>query len=159
MTMKLSGPRTTKSLPGRPWTKAQFDAIQEIKGKVTDVGVVPEKDCLECRLLSENIELALHAAGVQLYGDDTLGDVLRGTSIFVRFPAGTDMDNAPLLIALKKAGLNPGFGIHPPGSIVPMRTDIPVIFVGERPPVYSQFLYVPPGSTSWTVLPLRKSAP
>lgn len=52
----------------RPWTKEQFEAIQEIKGVVTDVGILWEEHCIECEVLGEYIESALHSAGARIYG-------------------------------------------------------------------------------------------
>jgi len=46
----------------RPWTKAQFDVIQEIKGVVKDVGVISQQHCAECDSLAMDIEIALNAA-------------------------------------------------------------------------------------------------
>ena len=139
----------------RPWTKAQFDAIQEIKGKVTDVGLFSEKDCIECRLFADHIELALNAAGVKLYGDDTL-DWMRGTTgIHISLPLGSDLFNDPLVVALRNAGLNPGTGSHNPPEWSPVRTDIRVIYVGERSPLLATFPYFPSGRAGWTWHPLK----
>jgi hypothetical protein len=139
----------------RSWKKEQFDAIQAIHDKVKDVGVIPEKDCLECHLFAEDIQLAFHAAGAQLYGDDSLGDVVRGTGIAVRLPIGADLTNDPLIVALRNAGLNPFAMFHLPSAMSPTRVDIPIIFVGEKFPQYAEFPYSPTGSSQWTVLPLR----
>lgn len=142
------------AMEARPWTKAQFDALQEVKGKVTDVGIFPEKGCLECRMFAGNIALALHAAGVRLYGDDSI-DWNSGTGIMVWLPEAADMNNDPLVKALKDAELRPGWAHHVPLNWSPVRTDIPVIFVGENPPQFSGFPYAPNGQSSWTILPLR----
>jgi hypothetical protein len=142
------------AMEARPWTKAQFDAIQELKGKVTDVGVIAEKGCIECGLFADHIELALHAAGVQLYGDDNL-DWVRGTGIHVSLPIGLDLFNDPLVKALRDAGLNPGALHHNPPEWSPVRTDIRVIFVGEKFPLFSSFPYFPTGASQWTILPLK----
>jgi hypothetical protein len=34
------------AMQARSWTKDQFSALQALKGKVTDIGVFPERDCL-----------------------------------------------------------------------------------------------------------------
>lgn len=141
------------SLSARSWTKAQFDAIQEIKGKVTDVGVIAEKDCLECRLFADHIELALHSAGVRLYGDLSI-DLMRGTGIHVTLPVGSDLFNDPLVVALRNAGLYPGASFHNP-QWSPVRTDIRVIFVGEKFPLMFGYPYYPGERAQWTYLPLK----
>jgi len=137
----------------RPWSEAQFDAIQEVKGKITDVGIYPEKGCLECQLFSEHIELALHAAGVQIHEDDNL-DWMTGTGVMVWLPEPAE-ENDPLVKALKDAGLNPGSAGFSQPNLSPVRTDIRVIFVGEKFPTLPGFPYSPSGQTQWTLLPLR----
>lgn len=144
------------AMEARPWAKAQFDAIQEVKGQVTDVGVSPEKDCLECRMFADHIELALHSAGVRIHGDDSL-DWMRGTGIMVWLPQGSNLVSDPLIKALSDAGLNPGATHHNPPEWSQVRTDIPVIFVGERWVPFSSFPYSPNGQAQWAILPLRNS--
>lgn len=138
----------------RPWKKEQFDAIQEIKGVVTDVGILWQGHCLECQVLGEYIASALHSAGAQIYGVRSDPDFV-GTGIFARLPIGSDLNNHPLIVALWKAELNPLSAYHIP-EFSKIRTDIPVIFVLER---YLPFLavpYQPPGQTRWTILPIEK---
>jgi hypothetical protein len=146
------------AMQARPWTEEQFDAIQEIKGKVTDVGIFPEKGCIECRLLANHIELALHVAGVQLYGDESI-DWTSGTGVMVYLPdkeAAAGFMTDPLVAALHKAGLSPGVVRHNPPEWSPVRTDIRVIFVGEKFPQLPDFPYSPKvGATQWSELPLR----
>jgi hypothetical protein len=141
------------ALEARPWSKANFDALQKLKGKVTDVGVYSERGCIECGLFAWHIELALHAAGVRLYADDSI-DWMRGTGIMVRLPKGSDLANNPLFVALRDAGLNPGVGFHNETAWSPVRTDIPVIFVGEKFPLLAEFPFFPSGQSQWTILPL-----
>jgi hypothetical protein len=50
----------------RTWTKEQFDAVQAIRGKVTDVGILVQQNCLECVMFAGHLELALHQAGVHI---------------------------------------------------------------------------------------------
>ena len=137
----------------RPWGKEQFDAIQEIKGVVTDVGILWPEHCIECQLLGRYIESALHSAGVQIYG--ARGGDATGTGIFVRLPIGSDLNNHPLIIALGKAGLNP-VSAYQFLEFSKIRTDIPVVFVGERSPALLAMPYQPPGQTSWTELRIEK---
>jgi hypothetical protein len=136
----------------RPWKKEQFDAIQEIKGVVTGVGILWPEHCIECQLLGRYIESALVSAGVQIYG--ARGGPDTGVGIFVHLPIGSDLNNHPLIIALGKAGLKPASAYHFPDSKI--RTDIPVIFVGERSPALLAMPYQPPGQTSWTELRIER---
>jgi hypothetical protein len=149
------------AMQARPWTKSQFDALQAVKGKVSRVGIFPEKGCLECGLFAGDIELALHSAGVEIYRDDNL-DWMSGTGIHVWLPRDSsppsDKSSDPLIAAMSEAGLYPGFGFHNPPELSPVRTDIPVIFVGEKPPSFSGFPYSPIGSSQWTMGPLRNPA-
>ena len=138
----------------RPWMKEQFDAIQDIKGVVKDVGVVSQQHCIECLLLSGHIELALHVADVQLYEDHSF--LWEATGIDVLLPAEYDLESSPLVDALKKAGLNPGVQHHLPPEISKIRTDIPVIFVGERFPEHLSDPYSPKAVSGWKILPLAK---
>jgi hypothetical protein len=142
------------ALQARSWTEAQFDAIQEIRGKVPGVGVFAERNCLECSMFADYIEIALHTAGVELYGDDTL-DWLHGTGIHVSLPQGSDLSNDPLLVILRKAGLNPAASFHIKSEWSRVRTDIPVIFVGEKFPLIAEFPFYPKGASRWTMLPLK----
>jgi hypothetical protein len=107
------------AMQARPWTKSQFDALQAVKGKVSSVGIFPEKGCLECGMFAGDIELALHSAGVEIYRDDNL-DWMSGTGIHVWLPRDpappSDKSNDPLVAALREAGLYPGFGLHNPSE-------------------------------------------
>jgi hypothetical protein len=92
----LEKERATTS--ARPWTKDQFDAIQQIKGLVSDVGILWPQNCPECMSLASDIETALHSAGAQIYGSHGISDNL-ATGIFVRLPVGSDLNEHPLLLA------------------------------------------------------------
>jgi hypothetical protein len=140
----------------RPWSQAQFDAIQEIKGSVTDVGILWADRCFECQMFGTDIETALHSAGAQIYGahpSEPMG--ANSSGIFLKLPVGSDQENHPLVVALRKAGLNPSVSYHIP-EFSKIRTDIPVIFVGERFPSILSMPYQPPGQSSWTMFPLEK---
>jgi|SRR5271155_3258955 len=136
----------------RPWTKEQFDAIQEIKGTVTDVGILWPEHCIECEMLGDYIASALHSAGAQIHGAHGVSDYT-GTGIYVRLPVGSDLNKHPLIVALGKAGLNP-MSVHHIPQYSKIRTDLPVIFVGERVLTILAMPYEPPGT--WTPLPIEK---
>jgi hypothetical protein len=140
----------------RVWKKEQFDALQALRGTVADVGVISQRNCLECRSFANHIELALHQAGVQLYGDDTL-DPIQLTGIAVYLPHDENFDTSPLVLALRAAELNPAVMRHVDTS--QMRIDIPVIVVGEKPVPYFAMPFFPalPSGTQWTRHPLRKA--
>jgi hypothetical protein len=92
----------------RPWAKDQFDAIQDIKGVVKDVGILWESHCIECQLFADQITKALAYAGVRLYGAHETEEIGSSeTGIFVSLPTGSDLEKHPLVVALKKARLNP----------------------------------------------------
>jgi hypothetical protein len=76
----------------------------------------------------------------------------------VWLPAAADIVNDPLVKALRDAGLNPGTGRHNPPELSPVRTDIRVIFVGEKFPLLSAFPYSPAGQSGWTIKPLKNPA-
>jgi hypothetical protein len=140
----------------RPWAKDQFDAIQDIKGVVKDVGILWESHCIECQLFADQITKALAYAGVQLYGAHETEEIGSSeTGIFVSLPTGSDLEKHPLVVALKKARLNPATTFHVE-AFSKIRTDIPVIFVGERFPTILTFPYAPPGLKWWTILPIEK---
>jgi hypothetical protein len=140
----------------RPWTKEQFDAIQEIKGSVTDVGILWASHCSDCQILALSIEMALVSAGVQIYGSHAASEDLSGSGVFVKLPVGSDLGTHPLVIALRKAGLYPGGAMHHIPEFSKIRTDIPVIFVGDRFAPMLAVPYQPPGLTKWTTLPIEK---
>lgn len=149
------------SLEARPWTKQQYDAIQSIKGRLPNVGIIAQTDCVECLLFSHDLVSAFHDAGAEIFGDVTqtfqLG--MRGTGIFVFLPAGAgDGSNDPVIVALKKADLMPGWMRMDAqfGERFSIRTDVPIIQVGERFPQYENFPYTPKGGTSFTIHSLRK---
>jgi hypothetical protein len=152
--LRLDLEREQVKTSARPWTKEQFDAIQEIKGTVTGVGILWPEHCMECQVLGQYIASALHSAGAQIYGGHGVSD-FTATGIFVRLPVGSDLNKHPLMVALGKAGLNPLSAHHVPQDSK-IRTDIPVIFVGERFPAILAMPYQPPGQASWTMLPLEK---
>jgi vacuolar-type H+-ATPase subunit I/STV1 len=134
----------------RSWTKDQFDAIQD-KGVVKDVGILWESHCIECYLFAQNIETALIAAGVQIYGGREFE--FEGTGIIVWLPIGSDLAANPLIAALNKAKLGAAGAIH--AGFLKMRTDIPVIFVGERYPS-ALTTYWPSGGFTAKILPIEK---
>ena len=141
----------------RPLTKDQFDAIQSLKGKIKDVGVISAPNCFECQMFKEYIELDLHSADVNIYGDD-MYDINVGTGIFVFLPDSANLDEHPLVKALRDAQVSP-FSLHHPeqsGISKRIRTDIPVIFVGERAPTMLSAPYMPTGALGFTILPLTK---
>jgi hypothetical protein len=153
---RISGAQQSKiiSLQARSWTEAQFDAIQEVKGKVTDVGVLPEKGCLECGIFAGYIEIALNAAGVKLHIDNSL-ELFPASGILIILPEGSDLGKNPLVIAFKNAGLTPFSKFHIRSQWSSVRTDIPVILVGEKFPQPAEFPYFPTGQAGWTELPLK----
>jgi hypothetical protein len=143
----------------RTWKKEQFDAIQSVRGKVTDVGILVQKNCLECLMFASHLELALHKAGVQLYGDDSLPTgQLSGIAVYLPQIEMEHFDTNPLVIALRAAELNPNVIRHNPPEFSQMRTDIPVIVVGEKSVSFFAMPFFPnmPPSTQWTQLLLRK---
>jgi hypothetical protein len=141
----------------RPWTKEQFDAIQSMKGQIPAVAVIGQKDCVECILLANHLVTAFHDAGAEIFGDNTL-ELARATGIMVFLPPGSGkMAENLVVVALRKAGLEPSTIRMDERYAVQygMRIDVPIIQVGERFPQYVQFPYFPPGGGSYSVHPLR----
>jgi hypothetical protein len=145
----------------RPWTKDQFDALQTLKGKLRGVGIAWERSCIECMQYATFIQIALHEAGAVIYEDSSFdpGPLATDTGIEIILPAPADLFSDPIVGAFKAAGLNP-IVRHPAGEFSIIRTDIPVVVVGERFSRYIQFPYFPnyPSGvgTPYPVLPLRK---
>jgi hypothetical protein len=144
----------------RPWTKEQFAAIQEIKGIVTDVGIIVEDKCLECRSYATFIERALNEAGVTLHGEDVwFGDNWGGIIVYVPTPPNAPnwaeiLSNHPLIKALTKGAIQ-----HVATNFLncaECRKDIPVIEVGAIQKQILTMPYSPNGQRSWTKLPLKK---
>jgi hypothetical protein len=137
----------------RPWTRQQFDAIQEIKGVVTDVGIVVKKGCIECLSFSTHIELALHEADVHLYGDIE-GYDMEWMGVQVYIPPPSDIIAHPLIKVLTKAGLDPVGTSYIDSSH--FKSDIPVIMIGDKPMEMISVPFQPSHPSSWTKLPLRR---
>jgi hypothetical protein len=86
LTLDLEKERAATS--ARPWTKEQFDAIQSIKGIVTDAGILWANRCVECQIFGMHIELALHSAGARIYGAHPSEQTFASnTGIELRLPA------------------------------------------------------------------------
>lgn len=128
----------------RPWKKEQFDAIQEIKGVVTDVGIIVQDKCLECRLYAIHIELALNEAGVTLHGEDvSFGADWGGVQVYIPTPQNAPnvaeiFSNHPLIKALTKGAIP-----HVVTNFLncsECRKDIPVIMIGA---IKKEFLTIP----------------
>jgi hypothetical protein len=156
--IELEKERTSTS--ARSLTKEQFDAIQEIKGNVTDVGIIVQDKCLECRSYAIQIELALNEAGVTLHGEDVwLGENWEGVKVYIPTPqnapnAGEILLNHPL----EKALTNGAIPHHVSNLLncAECRKDIPVIEIGDIQRELLTMPYAPKGQRSWTKLPLKK---
>jgi hypothetical protein len=139
----------------RPWTKEQFEAIQSLKGKVKAIGIVSQKGCLECELLAQHILSAFHNAGAEIYVDLSHSiDLPMVTGVSVLLPPSANLDNNPIVTALKKAGLNPS-SLHILPNW-PVRDDMPIITVGERFPQYLDFPFFPKGTEPFTLHPITR---
>jgi hypothetical protein len=136
-----------------PWKKEQFDAIQEVKDLIKDVGILWEPYCIECQLFAENIESAFVAAGARIYGLHQFYN-FQATGIVVWLPVGSDLERHPLTVALRKAGLDVSVLFH--NSTLRLRTDIPVIFVGDRFPRFLSIPYRPQGVMNARILPIEE---
>ncbi len=149
------------ALSARPWSKDQFDAIQELKGTaVKDVAVLSESHCIECLLFASHLELAFHEAGMTLYRDfapDQSWSEWAGTGIVLWIPAGFDLEKNPMRVALRKAGLNPfGLPIERAAAPWPFKANVWVVQVGERFPIVLGFPFQPTGAVGWKYESLRK---
>jgi hypothetical protein len=152
--LRLDLEKERSKTAARPWTKEQFDAIQDVKGVVKTVGILWQNRCIECGLFAQYIELALSAAGVQIYGAHEF-DSFQATGIVVFLPVGKDSENNALVAALTKAELNPQTMVTN-GKILNISEDIPVIFVGERFPSILARPYQPPGLLNFQVFPIER---
>ncbi len=115
--------------------------------------------CLECEFLAINVELALDAAGAQLYEDRALDlPPMIGISMFL--PSNFDSTKDPLWVALKNAKLYPLVIYRRLPDALPIKTNIRVIFIGEKGVPPESAAYFPPGARyNWTVLPLGRDVP
>jgi len=76
-------------------------------------------------MFASHLELALHEAGVQLYGDDSLPtEQLSGIAVYLPQVEMGHFDTNPLVIALRAAELNPIVIRHNPPEFSQVRTDI-----------------------------------
>ncbi len=131
-------------LAPRNWTKEQFDALQTLKGKLPGVGIAWERYCTECMQYAELIQIALHEAGAQIYQDPSYdpGALSSDTGIELILPVTADLSSDPIVAAFKAAGLNP-MTRHHVVEFSTIKTDIPVVVVGERYRRYIRFPYYP----------------
>jgi len=161
LTLALQTERTKTS--ARLWTKEQFDAIQELKGIVPDVGIIVQDKCPECRSYANSIELALNEAGIRMHGEDVyFGDDWGGVLIYV--PLSPDERNAP--DAGEKLAANTVVGAFRKGGIpatassfincADCRKDIPIIVIGAVQKELLAMPYSPIGNRSWSLLPLKR---
>ena len=120
----------------RRLSKDQFEAIQEIKGKVQSVSVLAQASCLECAFFSFEIVMALQEAGVSVkWYPGRIDAGWKGIYIFLpTFPPKPD---EPLFEAFTKAFVPLSGGVISVGSsfsMGPIPLDIPLIAVGEKFP-------------------------
>jgi hypothetical protein len=65
--LRLDLERERSKTAARPWTQEQFEAIQDVKGLVKDVGLLWESHCVECGSFASHLMNALTLAGVQIW--------------------------------------------------------------------------------------------
>ena len=124
-----------------------------------DVAVIPEARCIECLTLAMHLELAFHMADMTLYSDFGQSEFVKGwtaTGVVVYVPAGYDLSNNPMATALGRGALNPVFVPIQDSPAWPFKSNVWVVMVGERFPLFSKFPFEPGGSTGWTHAPLSK---
>jgi hypothetical protein len=98
---------------------------------------------------------ALRAAGVRIYRSGRSFDgQWTGIEVYLPNQHGDPTDH-PLMQALSNAGLQPIYValLLPPY----MRTDLPIILVGEKMFEFTEFPFFPPASEPWEALPLDLS--
>ena len=126
---------------GRSLKKEEFDALQQLKGKITKVNIMKERS-VEAAIFADQIIVALTQAGLDVKVYFAPPDYV-WTGIMIWSPSP---ENDPLMDAFKKAGLLPGWGNI--GSMVypDVPHDAPLIEIGERFPELKAPYFGPPPS-------------
>ena len=121
----------------RTLSKEQFDALQELRGKIKAINIAAETDA-ESQWLASQLVVALQAAGIEVRSYDrgaavhsTAGIMLYDAYMFEN-PQGKPTAGEPLSSALKSAGLEPAslLGRMPLDIGAPI--DVPMIIVGGK---------------------------
>lgn len=140
--------RLKSKLQPRRLTKEQYDALQTLRGKIRAINVVLLNDDLEANSFGMQIVRALSDTGMQVKIYE--GNAVRGQDVTLydkhafENPNGKPTGDEPIVGVLKKMGVFSGaiFARLPNGLNAP--PDIPVIFVGEKPPLDTPAPYLGP---------------
>jgi len=127
---------------GRVLTKAQFDILQTLRGKVSKVYVTCDRDP-EALFFSGQITTALSHAGIKLeMHPPQTGDVGTGVLIVLGSSWPGKATDHPLVEAFLKTGLLIGGGVFE-GGFSTLPTDAPVLLIGRKM-VELENPYLPP---------------
>jgi hypothetical protein len=126
----------------RSLTKAQYDAIQKLRGKVAVIRVGAENE-VDCQQFESQIITALIHAGIKVNFLNPAGMMGTGNTILVEkdFP---NPETDPLAHALRKAGLLGMWGDFPHMPWADDRSGTPALLVVERPLQYVRLPYFAP---------------
>jgi hypothetical protein len=141
--LQLDLEREKEKRIGRGLTKDQWDALQELKGKITRINVMIETN-METVGFGGQIVTALQSAGIDVKKFPPVFEIWTGTLIWWRnFPNDATKDD-PLVSAFFKAGLYGGQGNIDAlfGKNIPR--DAPLVMIGERPAEVKPGYWGPP---------------
>ena len=131
--------RLEASITPRSLTKEQFDAIQELRGKIAAVNVCSETDA-KSYWFSQQVAIALQKAGIKVLGYErgpgvhSTANILYDEHAFTN-PNGKPTAGEPLTSVLAKAGIMTGSLLARMPSDVHAPADIPMILIGGKFPV------------------------
>jgi hypothetical protein len=122
-------------LAPRMLSKAQYDALQTLKGQVNSV-IITTTGNIEARRFADQIAQTLADVGIDVrMGHPRIG--MSWSSIYVVMPkAETILAKNVFFIAFKKAEISAGVGDRTQFPMADLPDDVPVIMVGEKPFAY-----------------------
>jgi hypothetical protein len=124
-----------EALAPRNLSEEQFNHLQELKGTIAEIALTTCHDFESVRF-GRQISLAFQHAGIRVrLLAPRLGNLWPNLYVVLPQPS-TDVSKEPLYLAFKKGGLSVGCGPRSRFTITDMPTDMPVVMVGEKGPLW-----------------------
>jgi hypothetical protein len=145
--------RERAKLAPRAITKQQWDALQELKGEVSEVNITYEWGNLEAGQFVGQIQAALKNAGVKAIQTPAEPNFHWSGNMFaIHTKSDTPEHDDPIVAAFTKAGLGGQageaiFALFPMSHTL-QHIDVPIIAIGERPLEYITKPYFSPAEQS-----------